>query len=101
MSSLTHRTLELRSIEYNRLIASRLNQEVIQKAHQRIDDLENRGILHPDYANQWRKLLASPLSKIRSELVADTESMRALRQNPIFVDLVTSEERWEIIRSIR
>ena len=87
----------------HRIICERLREDpsLVEGAHRRIDWLLSKGILHPNYAERWRELLAKPLPELLELLPQDTEEMQALRQcSPFSAWVVTEAEREKIIREI-
>ena len=98
-----HRTAELRSLEYHRLVAERLERdpEVLRRARERVASWVARGgRVDPVYARRWQAVLERPAAQIARILVADNETSRDLRQNTPFAGVLTNEERWRIIREI-
>ena len=99
-----HRTAELRSIAFHRLVAGRLERDpdVLTKAQLRVDEwISSGGPVHPHWAHRWQELLARPVPEIAAALVRDDEEMRDLRQNTPFAGALTPEERWQIVREVR
>lgn len=97
-----HRTAELRSIEFHRLVAERLDEELLEKTRVRVEAwLIDDGPVAGPYARRWRELLQQPSARIAERLVADTEEMRDLRQNTPFAGAVSPTERWKILREVR
>lgn len=99
-----HRTAELRSLEYHRLVAERLERdpEVLRHARERVAAwVAGGGPVDPAYARRWQAVLERPAAQIVRILVADDESSRDLRQNTPFAGVLTDEERWRIVRGIR
>jgi len=95
-----HRTAELRSIAMHRLIAERLNDEILDQARQRLDWLACNNHIHPSWEAQWRELIDLPCSQIKALLVEDSQHMRDMRQSTPFVGVLSEEERWRIIREV-
>lgn len=97
-----HREQELRSIELHRLVAGRLNDDLILRTRARLYDwLSNPGPERREYVEQWLGLLNGPLPQLRAALVADTEQMRALRQCSPFAGVLTDQERQRVLTQAR
>lgn len=90
-----HRTAELRSLEYHRLVAGRLDDAAIERAR----DQATR--LPPEARDAWLELLDGPREALARTLAEDTQTMRDLRQNTPFAGLVAPAERWRIIRDVQ
>lgn len=100
----THRTAELRSIALHRLVAERMAEDpaVLAKARRRVEGwLADGGPVDPRYAARWRDLLARDAARVAQALVADTEEMRDLRQCSPFGGVITHDEWWEIVRTVK
>ncbi|MGI8439221.1 MAG: hypothetical protein ACR2NV_03310 [Thermoleophilaceae bacterium] len=98
----SHRTAELRSLAFHRLVAGRLDDEVIASARVRVEGwIAHGGPVPATYARRWRSLLARPPAYLAAALKEDTEEMRELRQNTPFAGTVSREERWRIVREVR
>lgn len=54
-----------------------------------------------DYGRRWLELLDLPVAELRARLVADDESMRAMRQSTPFAGALDPRERWRIHREVR
>ena len=97
-----HRTAELRSIAFHRLVADRLDEQLLTTARARVDSwLANQGPVSAPSALRWRDLLNEPLPAIARRLTEDTEEMRDLRQNTPFAGALTPRERWRILSEVR
>ncbi len=96
-----HRTAERRAIAYHALLAERLDDQLVEEARDRIEQLASAGRLHPRYAERWRVLLARPIDVIAAAIVADTQEGRDLRQNSPFAGVLNEQERQRIIETIR
>ena len=99
-----HRTAELRSIAFHRLVAERLEHdpELLRTARARVEEwIASGGPVHPHWARRWQELLAQPVPEIASVLVLDEEEARDLRQNTPFAGALTPAERWQIVREVR
>jgi hypothetical protein len=96
-----HRTPERRGLAYHRVVADRLNEQMIDEARERIERLATDRHLHPRYAERWRQLLSRPLPDIAEAISADDEEGRDLRQNSPFAGVLNEQERRRIIEAIR
>lgn len=97
-----HRTQELRSIELHRLVADRLDDDLILRTRARLYGwLADPGPERREYVQQWLDLLNGPLPTLQAALVADTKQMRALRQCSPFAGALTDQERQQVLARIR
>lgn len=96
-----HRTAERRGLAYHRIVAQRLNEQVVDEARERIERLAADRHLHPRYAEQWRQLLSRSRPDIAQAISADDEEGRDLRQNSPFAGVLNEQERRRIIEAIR
>ncbi len=96
-----HRIPELRSIAFHRLVAERLDDELLATARGRVDGwISDGGRVAPVWAERWREILSRPPPEIARVLVEDNERMRDLRQVTPFAGAVEPQERWQIIREV-
>ena len=96
-----HRTAELRSIAFHRLVAEHLDAEVLELASTRVERwIAHGGPVSPGAARRWQDLLGEGSAALASHLVEDTEEMRDLRQNTPFAGVLTPRERWQVISEI-
>ena len=97
-----HRTVELRSIAFHRLVAERLDTAMVALARDRVEHwLADGGPVPALWAERWLALLDQPLPVIASALTEDSEEMRDLRQNTPFAGALTPRERWRILSDVR
>ena len=96
-----HRTAERRGLAYHRMVAERLNEQMVDEALERIERLAADRHLHPRYAERWRRLLSRPLPDVAQAISADDEEGRDLRQNSPFAGVLNEQERRRIIEAIR
>lgn len=96
-----HRTTERRALAYHRIVAERLNRQMVDEARERIERLAVDRHLHPRYADRWRQLLSRPLPDVAQAISADDEEGRDLRQNSPFAGVLNEQERRRIIEAIR
>ncbi len=96
-----HRIPELRSIAFHRLVAERLDEELLSKTRDRVDSwISAEGPVAPLWAERWREILSCPPADIARLLTEDSERMRDLRQVTPFAGAVEPRERWRIIREV-
>lgn len=93
-----HRIAELRSIEYHRVIAARLDDVILERARWQARRSVEAG---NDYGRRWLELLELPRDELREQLVSDDETMRAMRQSTPFAGAIGPRERWRIHREVR
>lgn len=96
-----HQTAERRSLAYHRLVADRLDEELVREARHRIRALLDNGHLDPRYAERWQQLLARPIPEIAKTISSDTQRARDLRQNTPFAGVLNEQERRQIIENVR
>ncbi len=97
-----HRTAELRSLAQHRLVAERLDDELLDRARERVERwLAEGGPVHPVWAQRWRELLDRPASDVATAICADDEAGRDLRQTSPFAGALSPAERWRIVRTVR
>ena len=95
-----HRSPELRSLAYHRLVARHLDARTVDEARRRLWRWEERGRIHPRWARQWRTILEQPTEAIADVLAADTERSRALRQSSPFAGALTEHERRAVLAGV-
>jgi hypothetical protein len=97
-----HRTAELRSIAFHRLVAEQLDDEQIQRARKRVGGwLATDGPVDHRWARRWEELLDLPIGEFKERLIEDSEQMRDLRQSTPFAGVVNDEERKKILLKVR
>jgi len=99
-----HRLIDERSLAFSRLIADKLRANPAGIQHAR-DNLErwlrecserSRPALF-----EWRQLLDGPVEDLLSFLTSREERAVRLRQSSPFAGILTSEERWAILRDFQ
>lgn len=88
-----HRTAELRSLAYHRLVAGRLDERLVDDAQRRLHRWGQDGRLHPRWHAEWERILSLPVAQVAKEIGADTPQARALRQTSPFAGLLNEQER--------
>lgn len=96
----THRTAELQSLAYHRLVAERLDDELVEAARRRLARWRRTSRIDPRWASEWEQILAQPVSAIAKTIGADTPRARALRQTSPFAGALTEQERRLLSRAV-
>jgi hypothetical protein len=89
----THRTAELQALAYHRLLAERLDDELVAQARRRLQRWRAARRIDPRWAEEWERVLSQPLEEIRALISADTPEGRQLRQTSPFAGELTEQER--------
>jgi hypothetical protein len=95
-----HRVAELQALAYHRLVAERLNDQIIETARRRLRRLRQEGRIDPRWADEWEQILASPPAQVAKQISADTARARELRQTSPFAGLLTEQERRRLVRAV-
>jgi hypothetical protein len=95
-----HRTAELHSLAYHRLVAERLNARLVDLARQRLERWREDGRIDPRWADKWARLLAKPVPEIQKRISADSSQARELRQTSPFAGVLTTQERNELFKAV-
>lgn len=69
-------------------------------ARARVEDLRTSGLLHPHYADAWRRLLDGPFEELAALLVDESERARDLRQCTPFSGVVDQRTRLALWREV-
>ncbi len=96
----THRTAELQALAYHRLIAERLDDEIVDEARMRLRRWRRESRIHPRWSNEWERVLALPLPEIKRAISADTKRARELRQTSPFAGMLTEQERQRLVKAV-
>jgi excisionase family DNA binding protein len=96
----THRTAELQALAYHRLIAERLDDEIVDEARMRLRRWRREGRIHPRWSDEWEHVLALPLPEIKRAVSADTTRARELRQTSPFAGMLTEQERQRLVKAV-
>jgi hypothetical protein len=96
----THRTAELKALVYHRLVADRLDEQLVDETRKRLRRWREAGRIHPRWAEEWNRILAMPLPEIAEAISADTEHAGALRQTSPFAGALTEQERRRLFRAL-
>jgi excisionase family DNA binding protein len=96
----THRAPELHALAYHRLVARRLDPDLVNEARRRLKRWERTGKIDDRWAAEWRRILAMPASRIAKAITADTERGRGLRQTSPFAGVLTEHERRRVAQAV-
>jgi excisionase family DNA binding protein len=88
-----YRTAELQSLAYHRLVAERLDDELLTEARRRLQRWRNSGRVDARWADEWERLLNLPRSRLAKAIAADTPRARQLRQASPFAGALNEHER--------
>jgi hypothetical protein len=95
------RVAELQSLAYHRLVAERLDDQVVVDARARLDKWRRERKIHPHWASEWSRILDLPLSQIRDEISANSVRAQELRQSSPFTGVLTQQERQRLQRAVQ
>jgi hypothetical protein len=95
-----HRAAELKGLAYHRLVAERLDDPTVEMAGRRLARWRANGRIHPQWADEWERILAMPLARIRRAISADTPHARALRQSSPFTGVLNEHERRRLLQAV-
>jgi Helix-turn-helix domain len=95
-----HRTAELQSLAYHRLIGERLDEEMVADARARLRRWRRDGRIDPRWADEWERILSRSLPQIVKAIGADSRRARELRQTSPFAGLLTVQERQRLTRAV-
>ena len=98
-----HGLAEERSLAYHRRVAELLpaRPDLIATARARAQEWAASGERHARYAQEWLRLLATPLEQLLAQLVDPSQHGRDLRQATPFAGAIDPRERWRIWRDVR
>jgi hypothetical protein len=95
-----HRTAELQALAYHRLVAERLDDQLVEQARRRLASWRATGRIHPHWAVEWERILALPVPRIATAISADTPHARELRQTSPFAGVVSEHERRRLAEAV-
>jgi excisionase family DNA binding protein len=95
-----HRTAELHSLAYHRLIAERLDDHIVDGALRRLRRWRREGRIDRRWADEWERILAMPLGQIATRISADSTRASELRQTSPFAGVLTEQERRRLVRAV-
>ncbi len=97
-----HHTADRRSLAVGRLVASRLDDEVLERARARVQAwLDEGGPVPALWAQRWADVLDDGPAAVARVLTSDDERSRDLRQNSPFAGALTPPEWRQIVRTVR
>jgi hypothetical protein len=97
----THRTPELYALAYHRLVANRLDEELVDHARKRLERWEESGRVDPRWHDEWVRILAMPIPKIGRLISSDTNRARELRQTSPFAGVLNEQERRRVQSAVK
>jgi excisionase family DNA binding protein len=89
----THRSAEIQALAYHRVVAQRLDEQLVGDASKRLDRWRREGKIREQWADEWQRVLEMPLPRIAKLISSDTERARELRQSSPFAGALTEQER--------
>lgn len=95
-----HRVPELHALAYHRVVAERLDEALVEEARERLRRWRTEGRIHPQWADEWDRILAMPLPRIARVISTDTKRARELRQSSPFAGVLTEQERRRLLRAV-
>jgi excisionase family DNA binding protein len=95
-----HRVAELQGLAYHRLVAERLDDEMVRQARQRVDQWRRANRIKSRWADAWDSALAMPLDDLAKLLSADTPESRELRQTSPFAGVLNEQERRRLVQAV-
>ena len=95
-----HRTAELQSLAYHRLVAERLDDQIVEQARRRLTRWRESRRVDSRWLDEWERVLAMPLAAIAKTIGADTVRARELRQTSPFAGVLTEHERRRLARAV-
>ncbi len=96
----SHRSAELQSLAYHRVVADRLDDQLVERARRRLDRWREAGQIHPRWADEWGDVLSKSLSEIGGVISADSAHARSLRQTSPFAGALNEQERRRLVRFV-
>lgn len=95
-----HRAAELQALAYHRVVAGRLDEQLIDGARQRLRRWREEDRIHPRWADEWETVLSMPPPRIAKAISADDPHARALRQTSPFAGVLSEHERRRLLRAV-
>jgi hypothetical protein len=95
-----HRTAELQALAYHRLIAERLDRDLVDEARRRLERWRRDERIDPRWAEEWERILELPIPRIAEAIGADSKRARELRQSSPFAGLLTPQERRRLTKAV-
>jgi hypothetical protein len=96
-----HRTAERRSLALGVLVAERLDDALMARARERVQDWQRGdGAVPPVLADRWATVLAQGVEATRAALTGEDQLSVDLRQNSPFAGVVDPREWQAIVREV-
>jgi hypothetical protein len=95
-----HRTPELRSLAYHRVLAPRLRRPMIDAAQRKLRRWQEEGRIDSAHARAWEDVFAMTMAEIRKAITSDDQRGRDLRQNSPLAGLLSEPERRKLLEKI-
>jgi DNA-binding transcriptional MerR regulator len=96
----THKKPELLSLVYHRTVAHRLDEPLVREARKRLSRWRKSDAIHPQWADEWDRVLEMPVAKIAKLISSNSEHARELRQSSPFAGALTEQERRRVVRMV-
>jgi len=96
----SHRAPELHALAYHRLIADRLDEQLVEQARRRLASWRSSDRIAPQWADEWEQVLEQPLPAIARAISADTPRARELRQTSPFAGALNEQERRRLVEAV-
>jgi hypothetical protein len=96
----THRGAELRALAYHRLVAQKLDERCVDDARWRLRKLRDEGRIRPHWAEEWERILDTPIPQITRLISSDSPRGRELRQTSPFAGALNEQERRRALRVV-
>lgn len=96
----SHRTPELRSLAYHRVLAPRLRRPMIDAAQRKLRRWQEDGRIDSRHAQAWEEIFEKPMAEIRKAITTDDQHGRDLRQNSPLAGLLSEPERRKILEKV-
>lgn len=95
-----HRRAELLGLAYHRVVAQRLDDQIVEEARHRLRQWHAEQRIDPRYAARWEKILSRPTAQIAKLISRDDQETTDLRQNSPFAGVLSEPERKRIIDAV-
>jgi hypothetical protein len=96
----THKTPELYALAYHRLVAKRLDEDLVNQARRRLARWDRGGRIHPRWREEWERVLAMPIPRIARLISSDSNRARELRQSSPFAGVLNEQERRRVLSAV-
>lgn len=95
-----HRVAERQSLAYHRLVAERLDGQMLHRARRRVQQWRIDARLHPHWLDEWERALSQPVAQVAARIAADDRDGRQLRQSSPFAGMLNEQERRQLQRAV-